>query len=99
MANKKKSFAKGIDAILGGSSSSSVLEEEPKKEETPVETEPPKMVTKVTLRLEDELLDTVRALAYWERTSMTDVVSEALKTHFKALGEERIESALSAHKG
>lgn len=98
MAKKKKSFAKGIDAILGGSAPTATIEQEPEKKEEAIKPPPSKMVTKVTLRLEDELIDVVKALAYWERTSMTEVISEALKTHFKSLGEERIETALSAHK-
>lgn len=110
---KKKTFAKGIDAILGGSSQTATLDKKAKKEnsdeslETPYnetenstidQTEPLKLTTKTTLRLEDELLDTVRALAYWERKSMTEVISDALRTYFKSVGEERIETAINAHK-
>ena len=103
---KRKSFSQGIDAILGGSqASTAVAEDEPvaAEELTPEpapepDTEPAKLVSKVTIRLEDELLDTVRALAFWERKTMTEVFSEALATHFKSLGEEHIEMALNSHK-
>lgn len=109
--SKKKSFGRGIDAILGESpiSESPKRSEEnvalmaPKKPEEvrpekPAKPSPSPVTTKVTLRLSNELVEKIKALAYWERKSMTEVYIDAFDSHFDKLGSDHMEMAIDSYK-
>ena len=90
---KRKSFGEGINAIFGSS--------EEEVEETSVETKSkPKKIernkvieTRTTLRLDVDILEDMRAVAYWERKPMKKVLSEALDAFFSEKGEKYMQDA------
>jgi hypothetical protein len=43
----------------------------------------------VTFRVDDELVEKIRDAAYWERRSVKDVVSSALKEYLACLVKDR----------
>jgi hypothetical protein len=83
----KKDFGQGFDMIL-------------RNEEDPVKATPPSSeksaknilsldkkqnkATKVTIRINDQLLFQLKELAYWDRKTLTEIISDALTTHIKS---------------
>ena len=101
MSNKKrKSFGSGIDAIFGAATA----DPEEKIVEEPVEKKTPEKVTKkassletrTTLRLEVDVLEKMRAVAYWERKPMKKVLSEALEAYFVGKGDPYMKAAMDS---
>lgn len=80
----KKSFKGGFDLILGESlsESQSVPAESQTLVSTQIETKEltnlPSLSTKITLRVNSELLQKAKDLAYWERMTLTETISRAL---------------------
>lgn len=86
----KKNFKSGIDGILGGSGE---VKKSPGRGRPKVRkdenvqsakkgTKPNE--TRATFVVNDEQLETIKAVAYYERTSIKNVLAEALEKHFKA---------------
>ena len=102
--SRRKSFSKGIDAIFSdvekSDHSTNVLDSKELKEPKKVfnDQEVKKKEIRTTVVLEEELLDKVKALAFWERKPLKVVFCEALSSLLKSRsevhGESYIDSAI-----
>lgn len=101
----KKDFKKGINALLGGSEKKPKPIEkpipEPKEVEAPVATatierpkNPEKTEARTTFILDTELLERLKALAYWERLPAKAIVKDALEQYLSSKGETYVEKAV-----
>jgi hypothetical protein len=88
----KKNFSKGIDSFFSPDSISTTQEKEsPEESVLPSKIENEK---RATFLIEIEQLDTLKALAYWERKIHKQVLKEALDKYFLHKGEEKMKEAL-----
>jgi len=65
------------------------LKPEPKEDHT---------VKRVTLYMPDEMLDKIRALAFWERKKIKDVICDGLGKYLASKGEEYVDTALEEYQ-
>lgn len=72
----KKNFQSGIDALFGESSS---LKNENKDQSSNVNTKEKKVRTTIIAKMQH--LDELKAIAYWERKTLTDVITEAMDAY------------------
>jgi hypothetical protein len=87
----RKNFAKGIEAFLG--------EQDRLNEKPTIQKLTRKNVeTRTTFILEVELLELIKALAYWERKSLKQIVKSALKDYLDSKGGEYIKNALNNYR-
>lgn len=102
----KKSFKGGIDGLLGGDTKAASPNKKgtrgrPKtnfKEVTKTSQKGTKEnETRATFIVNEEVLEKVKALAYWERTSIKEVLAEALADHIKSKKSE-VTKAVNAYK-
>jgi len=70
----KKSFKTGFDSLLCESREEAHSYSPPKKENKPLE-------TRATLIVESELFKSIKAISYWERKKIKDVVNESFKDY------------------
>lgn len=88
----KKNFSEGIESFLGGS-----ILEKPQKKIVKDQIEKIPLV-KTSFRTKKTLLDTIRALAYWERKKVRDVLEDCLQVYIDQQPESNIEQALENYK-
>jgi hypothetical protein len=99
----KKSFAKGIDALF--------IDTQTESEEESVISEPQKIETKkkeiresakkemrTSLNIEEELLNKLHALSYWERKSLKDVWREAAEMYIASRSSKQLNDALKNYQ-
>jgi len=89
----KKNF-KGIEAFLSS-------EPESRKQESEIQegsATPPKIEKRATFLVEIDQLDKMKALAYWDRKIIKQVLKEALENYFLQKGESKIEEALHNYR-
>ena len=55
--------------------------------------------SRATFIMDEEILNLVRAVAYWERKQIKTVLHEALKAHFELKGSEYVKDALKNYMG
>jgi hypothetical protein len=87
----RKNFAKGIEAFLG---------EQDRSHEKPIVQKMTRknVETRTTFILDIELLELVKALAYWERKPLKQIVKNALKDYLTSKGDQYIENALNDYR-
>lgn len=97
-----KNFKNGMNSLLGGSDD----QENPKRGRP--KTTPTIVVntskagtkeneTRATFLVNDDQLKRVKALAYWERVSIKDVLAEALEKHLSSKGKD-VQEALKIYE-
>lgn len=87
----KKNFAEGIEAVLGGGTSQLT----PKKRVSPIENESnknPKERTSITM--ESSLLEKLRAIVYWERTTLKIEIERAIELYLNSKESLVVDQAL-----
>lgn len=86
----KKNFSQGIDAILGlGNHKSSSQSKSVDAQQDLIRT---------TFRMEPDLMEQIKALAYWERLTTTQVISKALKQFLDSQEKKVLEEAIHQYK-
>jgi predicted DNA-binding protein len=90
----KKSFAKGIDAFLGVDKNNTSTPKEDSLKENIKE----KQLIRTTLRIDPELITKLKALAYWNRQTATDLISKALNQFVESFEHEHLSLALNKYK-
>lgn len=89
MAKKKKSDAFG-DVFKGVMSDSSKRQNEVKEESTPkkkIKTIP------ITFKIEEDLLFSIRALAFWNKEKQQDIINSSIRKHLAEMPQEEREKA------
>lgn len=101
----KKSFAEGIDVYFGESSQKKPNLKKKKAEVKKIKENPPidikeesPVVKRTTMFIEVDLLEKIKALAYWERTSIKGIVENAIKESLEKRGSQYINKAISNYK-
>lgn len=87
----RKNFAKGIEAFLGEQDR---LNEKPMIQKLTRKN----METRTTFILEVELLETVKALAYWERKPLKQIVKAALEEYLDLKDDSYLKNALNSYR-
>lgn len=84
----KKDFSGGLDSLLGGKDPKPRQANPKAKPKTaskgkakPKETRPPE--ARATFIIKEETLTKLKAMAYWERVLIKDIINQALETHVK----------------
>ena len=54
--------------------------------------------TRATFLINSEVLEKLRALAYWDRTSIKVTLEEALLLYFEKRGEKYVKNAVSEYR-
>lgn len=92
----KKSFSKGIDAIFGDSFNQEEIQS-PKKEfeKEELESSEKGIETRTTIVLEEDLMEKLKAVAFWERLKFKDVVKNAINLYLGSKEEKTIDEALN----
>ncbi|NGX51413.1 MAG: hypothetical protein K1060chlam2_01279 [Chlamydiae bacterium] len=83
----KKNFSAGIDAVLGNRISPT---QRPKKLETVEDI----LEERTSIMLQSELLERLRAMAFWERSTIKTEVENAIKRYLNEKGDTIVEKAL-----
>jgi hypothetical protein len=97
----KKSFKSGLNALLGDTDT--LVEDledsisEQKKHIAEEETNVP-LETKATFVISIDQLEKLRAIAFWDRASIKEILSDALSKYFDGRDEEQIERAIKSFK-
>lgn len=97
-----KTFKGGMDSLLGGAKDSTKKRGRPKvnvREITKTSqagTKPGE--TRATFIMNEDQLEKVKAIAYWDRVSIKDVLSHALDDYL-AKKKSDLSKAISAYKG
>ncbi|MCH2218393.1 MAG: hypothetical protein MK076_10050 [Flavobacteriales bacterium] len=87
----KKNFAEGIDAVLGGER----LSYKTKKESMRIEKKAIiQEEIKTSINMNANLLEKLRAVVYWERTTLKVELENAIKLYLSTKGDSAIENAL-----
>jgi hypothetical protein len=85
----KKSFGNGIDAIFSGK----------KMKIHPLKTKKNKSSDiRTTIILESDLLEVVKALSYWERKSIRQIITEALNAKISSMDPDTIKTAVEKYQ-
>lgn len=106
----KKTFTGGINTLLEGSVSKQ--EKPAQAQERPVEPPEVKQEPKTTqdkkpkyyrqpratFLIDTNRVETLKAIAYWERKKIKDLIDEALKTFIDSRSPEDIQKALTEYK-
>ncbi len=95
---KRKDFSGGIDAIF---SNAARVEDEVKREPAPRKALK-KKEARTTMRLDEEMMERAKAVAFWERKTLTCLITESLESLFlareSANGEQYVETALDTYR-
>jgi hypothetical protein len=98
----KKSFSKGMDSLLGGTNDSTKKLGRPKvntREITKTSQSGTKAgETRATFIMNEDQLEKVKAIAYWDRVSIKDVLSQAIDDYLDKKKSD-LTKALNAYKG
>jgi hypothetical protein len=88
----KKDFKSGLDSLF----QNTVVEENVENSIKSVQTEKPiKTEIRATFILEENQLEILKAIAYWERKQIKEVLSEALESYFKSKNNDELEVAVT----
>lgn len=105
----KKTFTGGINTLLEGSVSKEkpaqaqerpVKPPEVKQEPKTAQDKKPKYYRqpRATFLIDTDRVETLKAIAYWERKKIKDLIDEALKTFIESRNPEDIQKALTEYK-
>lgn len=105
----KKTFAKGIDAILGGCEE--LEENEPKQttmspkniinevQEADVELDQERPAeVRTTVLIEADIIEKIRAFAYWDRKLFKDIVNESMSKYIASKDPEDVQKAINSYR-
>ncbi len=99
----RKNFSKGIDSILGNrheikedtshhqNTKSTAVIDEPEvqaKEE---------ITTRTTIYLNPDVYEQIKAIAYWDRRSVTSIIQESLATFVESKGTKYVNEAVKKY--
>lgn len=110
MDRKGKNFKSGLDSLLQNTRSEEDSDEASKKatrgrpktstrEITKTSQEGTKEgETRATFIIKEDLLEKVKALAYWDRQQIKSVISDALESYLDKKGEKYMQTALNEFK-
>lgn len=87
----KKNFAAGIDAVLGGGRFPSKTKKEIMRSEKKAI---PQEEIKTSINMNASLLEKLRAIVYWERTTLKVELENAIELYLIGKGDSAIENAL-----
>lgn len=106
----KKTFAKGIDAILGGyeepeekeskqtiASQTSIVNEIQDTNHIDLEEERPAEV-RTTVLIEADIIEKIRAFAYWDRKLFKDIVNESMSKYIASKDPEDVQKAINSYR-
>ena len=109
MDRKGKNFKGGLDSLLRDTrSEDEILKNLPKKPRKP-KTSTREITktsqegtregeTRATFILKEDLLEKVKAIAYWDRQQIKTVISDALESYLDKKGEKYMQTALNEFK-
>jgi len=87
----RKNFAEGIEAVLGGGKTQvkpkNISLKNEKKEEKIAE-------VKTSINMDPILLEKLRALVFWERSTLKIELEEAIELYIRAKGKDTLDQAL-----
>ena len=92
---KSEQLRRGVGSLL--QKTGPLYKEEKTIDEDPRIEEDKEPSTRYTYRARRESLEKLRALAYFDRESVTDFIEKMCKTYFSQVGEEKIQEALQAY--
>jgi hypothetical protein len=110
MDRKGKNFKSGLDSLLQDTRLEEVPDETPEKavrgrpktstrEITKTSQEGTKEgETRATFIIKEDLLEKVKAIAYWDRQQIKSVISDALESYLDKKGEKYMQTALNEFK-
>jgi hypothetical protein len=110
MDRKGKNFKSGLDSLLQDTRSEEAPDEMPEKaargrpktstrEITKTSQEGTKEgETRATFIIKEDLLEKVKAIAYWDRQQIKSVISDALESYLDKKGEKYMQTALNEFK-
>lgn len=78
----KKKFSQGIDAILSNTSKRNKASNKSKN------------VVRTTFLIDKELIEKLKALAYWERQTITTIITQALQQFLESKNTDYLKEAL-----
>lgn len=87
MSKSKKKVSQGIDAFFPQSLTVNIKNENKKKE-----------ICRTTFRLESDLIENLKALAYWERETTTTLITKALQQFLDNQDTTKLQEALYHYK-
>ncbi|MFP4528860.1 MAG: hypothetical protein ACLFQX_09940 [Candidatus Kapaibacterium sp.] len=88
----KKDFKGGLDSLLGSKPGNKKKEKsgpQPTTENKSADNQPPEKETRATFIINEELLDKMKAIAYWERLRIKDVANMAFEDAVRKYEDER----------
>ena len=92
----KKTFSKGIDAIFGDSYDQEKVQRNRRNHEIEEDESTEKGIeARTTLVLEEDLMEKLKAMAFWERLKFKDVMKNAITLYLSSKGEKSIDEALN----
>lgn len=96
----KKNFSEGIDALLGNAKQKnpSVSKISQSKEKANSKTKETKLKSRTTLVLEDDLIEKLKALALWERSTIQETFAKAAELYLNSKDEKLMEEALKLYR-
>lgn len=107
MSKRNKSFSAGIDAIFGVESGLEANKDSKEKKEVVVEESPkkrklPAQEARTTIVLEKNLMEHAKAIAFWERKKLKDILAESIQLFIESKiseeGDGYLEKALDSFK-
>jgi hypothetical protein len=81
----KKNFGQGIDAILNNPKTNQKKKEKSK-------------LVRTTLLISKELLEQIRAIAYWERTTLKHFIEKSFNNSLSQVDKRTMDEALQEYK-
>lgn len=100
----KKSFTSGLDQLLTPSADT-ITFSEPKKENVKEKPKPEKKAEekkqttiKATFAVYTETMDTIHALAYYQRKELKSILEDAFSLYIKKAGESTVSEAIKLYK-
>lgn len=97
---RKKSFSGGINSLLGGTASEQNETSDERKSAGPgrPRKQQPSQTTVASFVINHDTLETMRALAYWERKKIKDVLEEAMQELIARKGDALVSTACSEYR-
>ncbi|ASQ90579.1 hypothetical protein CHL67_06265 [Prosthecochloris sp. GSB1] len=92
---RKKSFSGGINSLLEGSVREPSAAKSPDRPDEKAPDGPRAPKTKIaSFVVNTDTLDAMRALAYWERKKIKDILEESMRQLIASKGDAYVENAL-----
>ena len=85
----KKAFGSGIDAIFNKNKTDKSVAETHKQKNQDIRT---------TVVLDSDLLEIVKAISYWERKSLRQIITESLNKKISSIDPKSLKTAIDNYK-